>query len=463
MNFNTLLDVNSRRAIDAARCPRWLRFASLALTCVGLAACDSEGGRTRAQSTDVSVIHVARNFGNLEFRRVERLEGTLSYRSSSAFTWDSDTYKFNIDSMLPGLPTPIRLYTFEAELTEGNDYSILLTEANGWLQEFIIGEAASELSETEAEIIVAHTSGAVGPVDFYVEPPGTDLTAATPRGSLDFLESLPIATISPGEYEVSLTQVNNPVSVVMASDAFNISGGVRTTLTVIDGVTQAAPAAVLASGGGTDFPLSDRELRAGVRALHAMSSRDALDVAVGSNFSPPLLPGVQFGVPSEYAQVIPGNYTLMVTPAGNSGVIEVEQPFLALPGQRGTLFVRGDPGSLTAAYSPDSQRRIRSQAEVTIYFGGTVVSGVDVFIVEPETDLSTVAPTASVSATNPVSRLLMGLQGYTVTVREAGTQNVLAGPVPAAIGLEGNYGILVTNGAAGSGVDITLLDTFTIE
>ena len=463
MNFNTLLDVNSRCAIDAAHCPCWLRFAPIALALLGLAACDNEGGRTRPESTDVSVIHVARNFGNLEFHRVERLEGTLSYRSSSAFTWDSDTYTFNIDSTLPGLGTPIRLYTFEAELAEGNDYSILLTEANGWLQEFIVEGPASELSETEAEIIVAHTSDAVGPVDFYVEPPGTDLVAATRRGSLDFLESLPVASISPGEYEVSLTQVNNPVSVVMASDAFEIAAGVRTTLTVIDGVTQAAPAAVLASGGGTDIPLSDRELRAGVRALHAMTSRDALDVTVDSTFSPPLIPGVQFAVPSEYALVVPGNYTLMVTPAGNSGVIEVEQSFLALPGQRGTLFVRGDPGSLTAAYSPDSQRRIRGQAEVTIYFGGTVFSGVDVFIVEAETDLSTVAPTASLTGANPVYRLLMGLQGYTVTVREAGTQNVLAGPVPAAIGLEGNYGILITNGAAGSGVDITLFDSFIVE
>ena len=54
----------------------------------------------------------------------------------------------------------------------------------------------------------------------------------------------------------------------------------------------------------------------------------------------------------------------------------------------------------------------------------------------------------------------MGLGGYTITVRESGTENVLAGPVAAGIGFEGNYGILITNGASGSGADITLFDAF---
>lgn len=438
----------------------WRVLGTLGLACVGLAACDSEGGRVRPESTDVNVIHVARHFGNLEFRRVERLEATLSYRGSSTFTWDSDTYTFNLDSQLPGLQIPIRLYSFEAELTEGNDYSILLTEENGWLSEFIIEAPAAELSETEAEVLIAHTGDSVGPVDVYLEPPGTVLAAATPRGTLSFLESLPVTSITPGEFEVNLTQVGNPASVAMSSDVFEIAAGVRTTLTIIDGLTPASPAAALASGDGIDTPLADRHLRAGVRALNAMTSGDALDIAVDGNFSPPLIPGVPFAVPSEYAQVVAGRYTLMVTPAGNSGVIEVEQSILALPGQRGTVFVRGEPGSLTAEYSYDSQRRIRDQAALSIYFGATVVSGVDVFIVEPDTDLNTVAPTATLTDTDPVSRLLAGLQGYTVTVREAGTQNVLAGPVAAAIGLEGNYGILITNSASGSGVDITLFDGF---
>ena len=415
----------------------------------------------RPPSTDVNVIHVAGSFGNLEFRRVERLEGTLSYRSSSVFTWDSGPYTFNIDSTLPGLDTPIRLYTFDADLTAGNDYSIVLAEAFGWLHELIIEAPESELSETEAEIIIVNTaSGLQGAVDVYVEPPGTVLAAATPRGTVDFFESLPVASIAPGEYELSVTQVGNSTSVVMVSDAFEIAANVRTTISIINGLTAASPVAALASGAGIGTPLSDRELRAGLRVLNAMSSGDPLDATVNSSFSPPLVPGAMFAAPTDYALVVPGSHTLQVTPAGNSGVIEVESTFLALPGQRGTWFIRGDPGALAAIYSPDSQRRIRDIAEVTIYHGGTTVSNVDVFIVSPDTDVNTVAPTATLSETSAISRVLMGLGGYTITVRESGTQNVLAGPVAAGIGFEGNYGILITNGASGSGVDITLFDEF---
>ena len=463
MNFKVLPEVSSRRLADTAHRHRWLRIALLTLACVVLAACESEGGRVRPPSTAVSVIHVAGSFGNLEFRRVERLEGTLGYRSSQVFNWDSGPYTFNIDATIPGLTTPIRLYTFTADLTAGNDHSIVLTEANGWLHELILEAPQAELSETDAEIIIVNTAaGLETAVDVYIEPPGTVLAAATPRGSVDFLESLPAAAIAPGEYELSLTQAGNPTNVVMVSDLFEIPGSVRTTLSVIDGLISASPAAALVSSAGNDTPLSDRELRAGIRVLNAMTSRDPVDVTVNSNFSPPLISNATFAAPTDYALVVPGEHTLQVTPAGNPGAIEVETTFRTLPGQRGTWFVRGDPGALTALYSPDSQRLIRDIAEVTVYYGGTTVSGVDVFIVPPDTDLSAVAPTTSLTGTNALSFVYMGLGGYTITVRESGTQNILAGPVAAGIGFEGSYGILITNGESGSGMDVTLIDRFNL-
>ena len=161
--------------------------------------------------------------------------------------------------------------------------------------------------------------------------------------------------------------------------------------------------------------------------------------------------------------MVPGEHTLQVTPAGNSGAIEVESPFRALPGLRGTWFVRGAPGSLAVFHSLDSQRRIRDIAQVKVYHGGTTVGNVDVFIVAPDTDLSAVAPTATLTGTSPFTTVPAGLGGYAVTVRESGTENVLAGPVAAAIGAEGNYGILITNGASGAGMDITLFDGFNAE
>lgn len=444
-----------------ARYRRWLRLALVPLACVAVAACESEGGRVRPPSTEVSVIHVAGRFGSLEFRRVERLEGTLNYRSSQVFTWDSGPYTFNIDSSILG--SPIRLYSFEADLAAGNDYSIVLTEANGWLHELILEGPKAELSETEAEIIIVNTAaGLQNAVDVYIEPPGTVLAAATPRGTVDFLESIPVAAIAPGEYELSLTQAGNPTSVVMASDTFELAAGVRTTLSIIDGLSSASPAAAVVSGAGIDTPLTDRELRAGIRVLNAMTSRDPIDVTINSNFSPPLIPSAMFAIPTDYALLVPGEHMLQVTPAGNSGAIEVETSFRAFPGQRGTWFVRGAPGSLAAFYSPDSQRLIRDVAEVTLYYGGTTAGSVDVFIVPPDTDLNTVPPTATLSGTSALSFVYLGLGGYTITVRESGTQTVLAGPVAAGIGFEGSYGILITNGASGAGMDITLIDRFNL-
>ena len=428
-----------------------------------LTACDNGGGRTRSPSTEVTVVHVSQSFGTLEFRRVERLEATLNYGDSSVLTWDSGPYIFNIDRVVPGILTPVRLYSFTAELEAGNDYSILLTDTGGQLRELLVEAPVSELSASEAEFVVAHAAAGVGPMDVYLEPQGADVAAADRRATLDFRETLSAVQIASGTYEVTLTEVDNPNDVIMASRPFELAGSVRTTLSIINGLRATSPAALLASGGGTDTYLADRELRAGIRALNAMTSRDALDVTVDSNFSPPLLPGVPFAVPSRYTLLVPGEYDLTVSPAGNPGVIEIDQAFNAPAGERATWFLSGDPGALTATPSPDSQRLIRGQATVTVYFGGTLVTGVDVFITPPDTELGTVPPATSLSRTTTVSRLRLGLGGYAVTVREAGTANILAGPVAAAIGVEGGYGILITNGAAGSGVDITLLDGFNAE
>ena len=185
-----------------ARCRRWLRLALVPLACCGRGSpVNRKVAGYGRPSTEVSVIHVAGRFGSLEFRRVERLEGTLNYRSSQVFTWDSGPYTFNIDSSILG--SPIRLYSFEADLAAGNDYSIVLTEANGWLHELILEGPEAELSETEAEIIIVNTAaGLQNAVDVYIEPPGTVLAAATPRGAVDFLESIPVAAIAPGGIRV---------------------------------------------------------------------------------------------------------------------------------------------------------------------------------------------------------------------------------------------------------------------
>ena len=92
--------------------PQITRIGLPLLLTLGLVACDNES-RTRTPPTQVNVVHAAPSFGNLNFRRVQRLEQILEYQESGAFSWDSDTYTINIETVRPSStdPEPVRSFT----------------------------------------------------------------------------------------------------------------------------------------------------------------------------------------------------------------------------------------------------------------------------------------------------------------------------------------------------------------
>ena len=250
------------------------------------------------------------------------------------------------------------------------------------------------------------------------------------------------------------------ISAALATAIFGLAPGVGSFFTILDGGNVGlAPYAVLASGGGGDLLLVDSNLQAGIRAINAMTNGGALDVTIDSNFSPALLPAVQVGVPSAYAFFDAGAHNLTVSPAGNPGVLEIDEEFTGENGTLGTWFLSGDPGALTASFSQDDGRIVAGEAKVAIYNGVTSVPSVDVFVVAPGTDLNTIAPSAQ-PPSGTTTPILVGIGDFEITVRQLATTAVLAGPLPVTIGVERSYGILLTDSVGGATVDITLLDAF---
>ena len=218
-----------------------------------------------------------------------------------------------------------------------------------------------------------------------------------------------------------------------------------------------APLTVLISSQGATIVLADRSLQAGIRALNAMTSGGALDVTIDSNFTPPLLPAVPVSIPSAFAFFDAGARDLTVSPAGNPGVLEIDEEFTIENGVLGTWFIAGDPGALTATFSQADGRTIAGEARLDIYNG--TADAVDVFVVTAGTDIDTVTPSASAGTLLSTPDVPLALDDLEITLRRTATTTVLAGPLPVTIATEGNYGILLTD-AVGGGVDITLLDDF---
>ena len=215
--------------------------------------------------------------------------------------------------------------------------------------------------------------------------------------------------------------------------------------------------------GSTNFSFVDSGLLSGIRVINAISDRSALDVGIDNEFSPPLFPGLVFDTVSAYDEsVAPGTHDLTASPAGNPSVLEVNFAFALDAGRLGTFFIANAPGATATSFSVDDRRPIAGEAKINLYNAAQLFAFVDIFIALSGTDLNTVPPIASLLPGASLPGLPIAEGDFEVTMREGGTQTVLAGPTPITLNAGGFYGILVTDSLStpGATVDVTLLDDF---
>ncbi|MEE8542619.1 MAG: DUF4397 domain-containing protein, partial [Gammaproteobacteria bacterium] len=374
-------------------------------------------------------------------------------------SFDADTYDFHFDIVPAGSVTE-RAVSFTYELVPETDYTIVATEIGGQFQQLILEAPSFDFDSASAQVASLHVAATLGAVDVFVEAPGTDLLSAVPLGTLSFSENLAPGTIGAGDYEFTLTAAASPANVLLRSTPFTLAAGQAALFAIIDGANEGlAPISVTVSGG-TNFSLVDRGLLSGIRVINAISDRSALDVGIDNEFSPPLFPGLIFDTVSAYDETVaPGTHDLTARRAANPGVSEVDFPFAVDAGRLGTFFIANAPGATATSFSVDDYRPITGEAKISLYNAAQLFAFVDIFIALSGTDLNTVPPIASLLPGTSFPGIRIAEGGFDLTVREGGTQTVLAGPTPITLNAGGFYGILVTDSLSAT-VDLSLLDDF---
>ena len=108
----------------------------------------------------------------------------------------------------------------------------------------------------------------------------------------------------------------------------------------------------------------------------------------------------------------------------------------------------------------DDFRVVAGESKLRVFHGSPQNGIIDVFVVAPGTDITTVDPTAVAAAASETLNVRVAPGNYEITVTEQATGAVLAGPIAATIAADGYYAILATDAAAGTGLEITLLFDF---
>lgn len=436
---------------------RTLALAATALAIAGLSGCSQ--GRQPPEKTTVTVVNAAPTAGTVDFLRVRRVEATLSYRGTSGrLVFDEDQYDFNVETTRPGATQPVQLGTFSMQVMHGTDYLFVLTEDGGSVVPVVVEKPVFE-STTEAEVGAVHAAPSQPPLDFYLTAPGADIASAAPLAGLQFEQAATPATVEAGDYVLTVTAAGDPADVLFTSTTLTLNAGESTTFVVAaDTGAGIVPFTVVAAGPQPGV-LIDKNAKAGVEVVNAAADGAARDVYLDADYGAPLLAAVPSPAASATAIVPPGARTLNVTPAGDTGVVEVEHTFTAVRGIRQTELVAGEPGTLEMIGLQDDAQFVAGEARVRFMDAATLFEALDVYIVPPGTDVTTVFPVVSLTQPAITQRIAIPPGQYDLVVRDPATSTIVAGPQDLTVD-EGVFSILLTNGATSGTVDAVFLQGF---
>lgn len=435
-------------------------LSTLALLGMGLlaAGCDGNEGRTDPPNTSIQVIHAAPSLGPVTFRRVQANQTPLDFGQGTTFSWDVDTYSLHFD-VLEVDGTVSQTISTQATLVEESAYFLVLREVGGQPQPLLI-ERPATIQSGGSEVEILHAATTLNAADLYLEVDNFDLTMATPRSSVDFDDLVTVDSLADGTYELVLTDVGNSANVIFDSEPFGLGANSGLFFVIVDGAGTGLSPLMLALGDIDGTTLSDRNSQAAIRVINALEDRATINIGVDNQLMPPLIPGLAPGSASTFELIAPGDRNLSVETTLTPGTLEIDEPFVAGIGRYQTWLVTGNTGSMLPTLFDDDFRVVPGESKLRVYHGSEQTGIVNVFVVAPGTDITTIPPTVGAARASLTLNTRIAPGNYEITVTEQSTGAVLAGPIAETIAADGYYGILITDAAAGTGIEVTLLFDF---
>jgi len=434
--------------------------ASCGLACAVLLLAGCDDGRQPPGKVGVRVVNVAPGFEMLAFQREREPNGlsTLSFKGSTESIYDEDLYDFFVYERALG-QNVARSWTFARELDSDHSYTFVLTEVDGEVQPLIVEHSTGPAAETQ--FVAVHAASGLPAIDLYLERPGVGIAGATPRGSFNAQEEMTARALPGGDYELWLTVAGEPANVLLATTTITLPVGVTTMFIVVPEGGQGTEQLSVLMLQAQPSILYDRDATSELRVVNGATDQAPRDVAIDSQFSPPLFSAIPFGEPTPYAPYPTVAAKINVTPVGNSGALELEQTVAGFPGQRATMLFAGPAGTLFGAFALDDGRRIDREAKVRFMSAVSQFFAVDFVVALPDADPNFLGAVATLTAPGlSPSYTPLAPGEYDLYVYQAGTANLLSGPTRFSVEAGGIYSVLTVDGPDTATVGVRFLDDF---
>ena len=436
---------------------RFVALCGLVSAAVLGSGCDS--GRQAPGKATVQIANAAAGFPSLTFTREQESsnQAALQFKDAQSFVYDADTYDFYVQEPTFTSANHGRTWTFARTLEERIHYTFVLTEAAGEVVPVVM--TSPEPPATNAQVLALHAATDLPAFDLYLERAGVGIAGATPRGTFNAGEQIAPTTLPSGDYELFVTAAGNPADVWLSSTAFTLVDGSSSTFVVVDQKgLGTARIDVLALLQGTSAVVLDRNAPSQLRVVNGAPDKLPRDVAVESQFSPPLFPATAFAAQTPYAQVPVGSYKLNVTPQGNPGVLEIDTTTTGTIGQRTTMLFSSASGTLLPVFAADDGRRFNRAGTIRFMNAATQFTAVNFTLTFPDGNPLASLPLATLFTPGISAYTPLQPGEYDLYLLEGVNFTTLKGPTRINVAAGGIYSVLAVDGPDTATADAVFLD-----
>jgi Domain of unknown function (DUF4397) len=313
------------------------------------------------------------------------------------------------------------------------------------------------------------------PVQVYLTPPGADLSASAPLGTVPYGGSVGPTEVSAGEWEIRVTQSQGASPSASPSDNFQIydsgpitlEGGTDLVFSLVpDLLPEYCPPYLFCPASGPILSVVDAlgntnwvhvNPHAVLSFVHV--SPDAPALGFTTNGSPPsaadaaVATTIAYGdsTPSGGVLLTPGINVLAIEAASNPSDVLASRAVDARPNGEYTLYALGPLAQLSALVTHDDLRAYSTQARLRFIQGSPSADLVDVYLTATGSGIANATPTYAGLPLTGNTGFVSYVQGdYDLTITEAGSQTPILGPISACL-QNGEVSTIVLRDAPGGG------------
>ena len=337
----------------------------------------------------------------------------------------------SVEGIIPGGNATVIAET--ASVTDGQRVTIIAANDVANIEPLILVDDQPAVDPAEVRVRVVHAASTAPLVDVYVTDPTTDITTVAPLGTFEFRGVLGPVTIAEGDYRIRVTPAGNNAVIAYDSGTVALAGGSDLVVTAI---TNTGPGGnlinLVATTGSAALDLKDTNTPADLRVVHVSPDAPDVDVIANDDFGAPAVEDLAFGAFTGFLSLPAGPINVKVVPANAATpvVIDTADTLSLDAGESYTVAAVGVLAEIEPLVLVGQARPVSTESRVRIVHGSTLAGDVDIYVVAPGTDISTVDPTfAAVPFKAETGFVSLAPADYDVVVTATGDTMPAIGPI----------------------------------